>query len=214
MIEPEAAQLQGLSPAKRQLLELRLKSKRRPRSRAGTIPRAPAGEKVPLSFSQERMWVLNQMGHGNLGLHHSGGIRFSGSLSVAALERSLEELVGRHEILRTTFPSENGRPFQVIHRAPPSSRLLVDLAGLPEDVRETQLRRWIDALAARPFDLAREMPLRAVLLRLAVGDHVLLVSANHIAIDGFSVDLLSREIALLYEAFATGGPSPLPALPI
>jgi len=176
-------------------------------ARAG--PGAP-----PLSFGQERLWFLDRLAAGGSAYHMPFALRVSGALDVGVLGRALAEVVRRHEVLRTTFAETAAGPVQVIHPPPASHLPAVDLASLPAAPRDGEVRRRAAALLRRPFDLAGGPLLRAVAVRLAAADHVLLLCLHHIVADGWSVGVLSREIAALYAAFAAGLPSPLPELAI
>ncbi|WP_343073630.1 amino acid adenylation domain-containing protein [Pyxidicoccus fallax] len=169
---------------------------------------------LPLSFAQQRLWFLDQLVPDSALYNMPAPLRLEGSLDVAALERSLTELVRRHEVLRTSFPAEAGQPLQVI--SPPASMPLerVDLSALPADEREAEARRLIEAECRKPFSLARGPLLRALLLKLAETEHVLLLNLHHIISDGWSMGVLAREVVALYEAFSQGRPSPLPELPV
>ncbi|HEV2863282.1 MAG TPA: condensation domain-containing protein [Pyrinomonadaceae bacterium] len=206
----------GLSPAQRAALERRLGERRAGAGAGGArVPRRAAGrDSFPLSFGQQRLWFLHQMEPGGAAYNIPNAVRLRGPFNAAALEQSLGEVRRRHEALRTTFAVEAGEPVQVV--APPALAGLpvVDLGGLPVAEREALARRLADAEAARPFDLEREPPLRATLLRLGPEEHVVLLTMHHIASDDWSVGLLSREVTTLYEAFSQGRPSPLAELPI
>src|SRR5262249_23056632 len=134
-------------------------------------------------------------------------------LQVAALARALDEVVHRHEALRTVFrESAEGEPVQVVQPFLASPLPVIDLAGLP-DVR-TAAEELALSVARQPFDLAGGPLLRGCLLGLGGEEHHLVVSIHHIASDGWSIEILVREISELYQAFAQGLPSPLPPLPI
>ena len=175
------------------------------------VPRDGA---LPLSFAQERLWFLDQLGPGCCAYNSAGSRFVSGSTPRG---RTGAEPAGnhqRHEILRTTFPAEDGRPVQAIAPAVPWTLPVVDLQELPEHEREVQVRALAHEEAQRPFDLAQGPLLRATLLRLAAEEHVLLLTLHHIISDGWSQGVFWRELGVLYEAFATGKPSPLPELGI
>ncbi|WP_164003036.1 non-ribosomal peptide synthetase, partial [Pyxidicoccus caerfyrddinensis] len=168
----------------------------------------------PLSFAQQRLWFLDQLIPDSTLYNMPAPLRLEGTLDTAALERSLSELVRRHEVLRTSFPEEAGQPLQVI--APPAPLPLerVDLSALPADEREAEARRLIEAECRKPFSLAQGPLLRALLLKLDAQQHMLLLNLHHIVSDGWSMGVLVREVAALYEAFSQGQPSPLPELPV
>ncbi|PPK71873.1 amino acid adenylation domain-containing protein/thioester reductase-like protein, partial [Methylobacter tundripaludum] len=168
---------------------------------------------LPLSFAQQRLWFIDQIGSG-AAYNMSSALRLRGQLNVSALEQSLTEVVRRHESLRTTFDNSAEQPYQHI-RAPQLVALPVtDLSHLPDALRRTETRREAQQEAQKLFDLSRDLMLRARLLRLDEDEHVLLLSLHHIAADGWSNDVLVRELAELYEAFATDKPSALAELPV
>src|SRR5262249_33430840 len=141
-------------------------------------------------------------------------LRLEGRLEVDVLRRVFEAIVQRHEALRTTFDSRDGRAHQVIHAAGPWGLPLVEMDHLAPEGQGQAALAWIAQESERPFNLAHEVPLRTLLLRLAEQDHVLLVLMHHIASDGWSLGVLTRELTALYSAFVQGQPSPLPALPV
>ncbi|HEX7186485.1 MAG TPA: amino acid adenylation domain-containing protein [Thermoanaerobaculia bacterium] len=180
---------------------------------------APRGDALPLSFAQERLWFLEQLEPGSAFYNIPSATRLSGSLRVDILRRCLDEMVRRHESLRTTFEDRKGQPFQVI--APPEATTesttespVIDLSGLPLSLREEELRRRATGEARRPFDLARGPLFRVPLFRLSSTEHVILPNMHHIISDGWSMTIVNREMAALYEAFAAGRSSPLPELPV
>jgi hypothetical protein len=178
------------------------------------IPRRTATGPVPLSFAQQRLWFLDQLQPGGSTYNITRIYRLTGPLDVAALERALNEIRRRHEVLRTNFDSVNGQPVQII--APFESVMLPveDLANLPEDRRESACQRTISAQSRLSFNLRTDRLLRANLMRLGTAEHVLVLVVHHCVSDGWSTQLLKREIATLYGAFSQGNPSPLPELPI
>ena len=172
-------------------------------------PVARTGD-LPLSFGQQRLWFLDRLEGDRSALHLPVGVRLTGLLDVSALERSLREIVRRHESLRTTFPEREGRPVQVIQASMPLSVPVIDLRAVAG--REDLARRLAVEEVRRTFDLARGPLLRVVLLQLADDEHVLLATMHHIVGDGWSTGLLVAEVAALYGAFAGGLRSPLPEL--
>ncbi|MEM7356112.1 MAG: amino acid adenylation domain-containing protein, partial [Acidobacteriota bacterium] len=169
---------------------------------------------LPLSFAQQRLWFIDQLQPGSWAYNMPSALRFDRVLDPAVLAAAFGELVRRHESLRTSFPSVAGEPTQRIASPAPVLLPVVDLEGLPEADRELEAGRLTAAEMARPFDLARGPVLRHGLLRLGSADWVLLVTMHHIASDGWSMDILTRELSTLYEAFAAHRPSPLRELPI
>ncbi len=181
---------------------------------ADAIPRAPRGEGLPLSFAQQRLWFLDQLQPGSTAYNLPAAFRVRGPLDAEALERALGEVVRRHEALRTTFSSAAGRAVQVVHPAGGFRLPVLDLRDREEAAREAELRLRVDAEEATPFDLAAGPLLRVLLVRLGEREHALLLAMHHIVSDGWSTDVMVREVAELYEAFREGRPSPLPELPV
>ena len=168
---------------------------------------------LPLSFAQERLWFLDQLDPGSAVYNIPVALRLRGRLEVAVLEASLREIVCRHESLRTTFTTIEGAPVQVIAPAPRAVPLAIpriDLGELPPGRRESELRELALAEASRPFDLTRGPLLRAALLRLTEGEQIALLTMHHIVSDGWSMDVLIRELSVLYSNGLAGQPSPLP----
>jgi len=178
------------------------------------IPRVRRDLDVPLSFAQQRLWVVDQLDPGSAAYNIPLAIRISGPLNCMALERSFNELLARHESLRTTFQSRNGQPVQIIAPPEPFHLPLVELGDLAEHEREAETQRRTASEAERPFDLSQGPLLRIQLLRLAADSHVLLLVMHHIVSDGWSMDVLVQELTQLYDAFNNDQPSPLPELPI
>jgi amino acid adenylation domain-containing protein len=169
---------------------------------------------LPLSFAQQRLWLIDQMVPDSPMYNMSSAVRLTGDLGADLLARIFTEIVRRHEPLRTTFEAHHDGPVQVIHPAPELALPLADLSGLPEAEREGWVRRMALDEARRPFDLRSGPLLRLFLLRLKEREHVLLMTLHHIVSDGWSMGVLQREIAVLYEAFSQGLSSPLPELPV
>ena len=171
-------------------------------------------EDLPLSFAQQRLWFLDRFEPGCNAYNMPGAVRISGLLDQAALEKSLEEIVRRHETLRTTFPLRGGEPVQVVAVPAPPNLPVTDLRELPLGEREAQLDEILTREAHEPFDLAHGPLLRVKLVRQADDEHVLLVTMHHIVSDGWSLDLFLKELVILYQAYKEGMESPLPQLPI
>ncbi|MGB9178609.1 MAG: amino acid adenylation domain-containing protein [Pyrinomonadaceae bacterium] len=208
--------LNRLSAAKRALLEKRLQSRMAEMAEAQTIRRRSNGEgSVPLSFAQQRLWFIDQLEPHNFAYNMTTALRLIGSLSVEALERCLNEIVRRHEALRTTFAlGDEQQPVQVIAPELKLSLRVEDLSLLPEAEREAEAVRLATDEAQRPLDLAHGPLLRARLLRLGTEDHLLLFTMHHIISDGWSMGVLVREVGTIYSAYAQGEDSPLSELPI
>ncbi len=190
-------------------------------ARLPSIARAPRGHPdrpLPLSFAQQRLWVLHQLTPGLTAYHIPAALRLRGSLDIAALRRACTEIVRRHEALRTRFPvrlsPRTSEPVQEIDPAGPVPLPEIDLTDLPAPARETETRRIAAVETARLFDLATGPLLRVRLLRLAADEYILLLVVHHLVSDGWSAAIFLRELAVLYAAFSQGEPSPLPELPV
>jgi amino acid adenylation domain-containing protein/FkbH-like protein len=171
-------------------------------------------ERLPLSFAQQRMWFLDQLQPGNAFYTIVAPFRVSGPLHVAALEQSLQEMVRRHEVLRTVFVMLEEEPCQIIASSFHLPLPLVDLNGLSKDVRRAELRRQVALEAQQPFHLARGPLLRAWLFRMEAQEHVLLLTLHTSISDGWSRGIVMRELTALYQAFRAGENHHLPALPV
>jgi amino acid adenylation domain-containing protein/FkbH-like protein len=181
---------------------------------AQTIAAAPRTGSLPLSFAQQRLWFINELEPGETVYNVPFAARLKGPLDTAVLVRCLNEVLRRHEVLRTTFRSDAGEPVQRIGPPEPLQFPVTDLSGLPVAKREAEVRRLLDEELRRPFDLSQDLMLRAGLLRLDEQEHVFFLTLHHIATDGWSLGVLFRELTALYAAFNSGRPSPLAELPI
>jgi hypothetical protein len=193
-----------------------------------TVPEEAEVFVFPASFAQQRLWFLDQLFPGNPFYNVSAALRLTGSLNLAALEQTFNEIVRRHEALRTTFRMLEGQLVQVIApvetypsgTASPNRRnvstllAIIDLCFLSAAEQEAETRRLATEERSRPFDLSSEPLLRVMLLQLDSSEHVLLLNLHHIICDGWSIGVLIRELGSLYTAFANNQPSPLPELPI
>ncbi len=203
-----------LSSKKRALLEALLQEEGVASSPTEKIPRRKDADSYPLSFAQQRLWFLDQFEPDSSFYNTPAAVRLTGQLNLPSLRQSLNEIVRRHEALRTTFISVDGGPQQVITPTLSVTLQLLDLRELSENERETEARRLISEEARRPFDLEQELLFRATLCRLAENENVLFINMHHIVSDGWSFGVLFRELTALYQAFSKGDPSPLPELPI
>jgi len=209
-----AARVARLSPERRALLDSLLGNNKYDRGAQYHITRRAERDAMPLSFAQRRLWFLDQLVPGNAFYNVHGALRLQWPLSVAVLERSLSEIVRRHEVLRTTFVLVDGQPMQRV-----AARLLievpvVDLRSLGASEREAEVLRLATVEAQRPFDLERGPLLRTRLLRVGEHEHVFLLTLHHIVTDGWSIAILFRELEAIYAAYAVGRESPLAELPI
>ncbi|HEY0728915.1 MAG TPA: amino acid adenylation domain-containing protein, partial [Pyrinomonadaceae bacterium] len=169
---------------------------------------------LPLSFAQQRLWFLDQLEPGTSLYNIFKAVRLDGVLDMKALEAALNEIINRHEALRTTFDAIDGRPRQSIAAAKPVALKIEDLNGVTDDERETEVLRLAHEESVRPFDLTQGPLLRVRLLRLNDEEHVMLFTMHHIIGDAWSIALLVRELATLYRAFHLGTPPSLPQLPV
>ena len=209
-----ARQIAELPPEKRALLELLLQKEGVDLSRSLIIPQKRDTNAFPLSFAQRRLWFLDQLEPNSPLYNIASAVRLTGALNVTALEQSLNQIVRRHESLRTTFVAKDGHPVQVIAPELTVPLPVVDLHSLSEAEREAEALQLAIEEAQRPFDLAKGPLLRTTLLRLDEEDHILLLTMHHIISDGWSMGVFVREMGALYEALSQGRPSPLPELPI
>ncbi|PTL75059.1 condensation domain-containing protein, partial [Vitiosangium sp. GDMCC 1.1324] len=184
------------------------KSKRNPGRKPPPLVPVSRDGALPLSFAQQRLWFIDQLAPGSYTYNVPFFVRLMGPLEVAVLERSLSELLRRHEALRTTFSLVNGQPVQRIASEWGFTLPLEDLEGMAEGQREDVVRRLAEEEARRPFDLEKGPLFRARLLRVAADEHVLLLSKHHVVSDAWSLGLLERELTALYRALSHGEPMP------
>ncbi len=193
--------------------------------KADNIPAAPEAPSesfgLPASVAQRRFFALEEIVPGNPALHMRACVRLTGEVSLALLERSLQLLVDRHESLRTTFQKEGEELIQIIHPSQVLSATprtfdlpVTSLEQVAATEREQKLWESIRAEASAPFDLAGGPPLRARLFRLAPQEHVLMLTAHHIIVDGFSQNVIQRDLWTIYEATSKGETPTLPLLTI
>ncbi|BAY78055.1 amino acid adenylation domain-containing protein [Nostoc linckia NIES-25] len=168
----------------------------------------------PPSFAQQRLWFLDQLIPGNSIYNVPTVIRLTGSLNLAALEQTFNEIVRRHETLRTTFIVLDGQPLQAITPSLTIPISVFDLQQLPADKQEVEAKRIITAEIEHPFDLSSGPLLRVMLLVLCQTEHILLLNMHHIICDDWSIGILIQELGTLYAAFAQNQPSPLVELPL
>jgi len=180
-----------------------------PHRAAGRIPRRAPDGAGPVSFVQQRLWIFDQLEPELPVFHRPSRLRLRGALDVSVLARALEEIVRRHEVLRTVFVQREGSPHSVVLPVVPFPLHCEDVSPLAASAREARLQEW-EREDGRPFDLSRGPLFRARLVRLGEQDHVLLWNVDHIVFDAWSMGVFLHEIEVLYEAFLAGKPSPLP----
>ena len=204
-----------LSPEQLQLLYQRLEPKREDAPRTQILPRSREHSNVfPLSYGQQRYWFLQRLDPETAAYNVPTAVRLIGTLNVPALEQSLNEIIRRHEVLRSSFQVVDGQPVQVIAPELEMKFELINLERLPESEREAEVWRLSAEEAKRIFNLSDSSLLRAVLLRLTEHDHVLLLTTHHIICDKWSNGVFMQELAAGYSAFSNGAKPLLPSLPV
>ena len=200
----DAQHIAELSPTERAALVSRLKQQRAAERKAAHYP---------LSFAQQRLWFLEQL-EPDGPYKVPAAFRFRGPLNVTALEQSVNEIISRHEVLRTTFAEIEGRPVQIVAPQLTLSIPVEDLSQLPEIKRAERVKQTAARLREQPFDLARGPLVGAALVRLAEEEHHFWFLMHHIVSDGWSIGVILNELCTCYEAFAAGRRPELPKLPI
>ncbi len=175
---------------------------------------APRTGPAPMSFAQQRLWFLDQLGTGSGRYHISRTIRIKEPVVASRLAEALYALVARHEVLRTLLSAPEGNPIQTVLEPSPVALPQVDLAALPAERRSADRSRLVGAAARRPFDLSSDRPIRALLVRSAAEDWLLALTLHHVACDGWSLEILRRDFAALYSGAASGRAPDLPSPPI
>jgi len=167
-----------------------------------------------LSFTQRRIWFLQQFNRESAAYNDPTALRINGPLNIPVLERTLNEIIRRHQVLRMIFPDQKGQAVQSPHKGQSIDIPLIELQKVPGKMVQDQIHEFVNRFSARPFDLCKDMPIRASLLKIEEEDYVLVVNIHHIVFDGWSKGLMLRELIDLYQAFSHGYPSPLPDLPV
>jgi amino acid adenylation domain-containing protein/non-ribosomal peptide synthase protein (TIGR01720 family) len=207
--------LQEMKEHKAELRQLLLSESLSASAQAGDqIPVVSRRQTLPLSFAQERLWFLDRLEPGAATYSMPAAIRLQGRLDLPVLEQVITALVQRHEVLRTTFATVDGRPKQIIDEPSPWSIPVTDLSQLGTGSQEAEVEALALREAQAPFDLTTGPLLRTRLLRISEQEHVLLLTMHHIICDGWSVDVLQREVAELFAAISAGRPPELTPLAI
>jgi len=193
-----------LSLHKKALLEQRLKGVCRNEAEVNTIPKRIRNEPVPLSFSQRQMWVIDQLSPGNPAYNQPVGYRIKGNLKNDALEKSFNEIIMRHETLRTTLMVEDGQPVQLVHSDLAIQINPIDLSGLPDEEIEKRLPDLASEEAIRPFNLSQLPLIRVSLFKLRELEHILIINMHHAVADGWSLGILFDELDQFYRYFSSG----------
>jgi len=204
----------NLSAEDFELLTFLLEDEGNAAATAQQIPKRQGAGEGPLSFAQQRLWFLDQLESGSSAYNISLALRLIGGLNIAAFEQALNEIIRRHDVLRTKFKAVDGEPVQVIDEFKISALPIMTLADLSATAREAEVQRLVSEEAQQPFDLANGPVLRRRLLKLNATEHVFLLTMHHIAADGWSLEILFRELAQLYPVFCKGHASRLRELPI
>jgi amino acid adenylation domain-containing protein len=178
------------------------------------IERVDRTGKLPLSFAQQRLWFIDQLSTGNTVYNIQVAVRLTGSLDHRALAHALNEIVRRHESLRTRFVTRDGMPVQVVEPELTIALPVTDLSHVPEREREDAIKRACVDEGSRSFDLRKLPLLRVRLLNFADAEHALLLTMHHIISDGWSLGVITHELATLYQAYTTDQPSPLSELSV
>jgi hypothetical protein len=205
----DASSLERMLPEERLALEARLLGERRARPPANTIPRRKSAGPCPLSFAQSRLWLAEQINPVPGRYNIARVFRIRGALNVDALRSAFDALVARHEVLRTRFVQQNRLPQQIVAPHEPFALELLDLRGGPADAKDHEA--FVHRLTRGNFDLAVDPMLRAGLVRLRDDESVLALALHHIAADGWSLEVLDRELDLFYSAFDCGLPAGMSA---
>ena len=214
MLRDAKQRLAALSDEQRQLLVRRLTAGKGQAQTTDIARQSRDSDTFPLSFAQRRIWFLNQLAPLSLAFNVGRPFPLSGALDVSLLERALNELVRRHEILRTTFHVLEGAPVQRIRPFVPCRLAVDDLGYLPASDGRAEAWRLADEDQRRPWSLETGPLLRAKLWRVSADEHIVLIVLHHIVSDGWSWGVLVRELMTLLDAFRAGAADPLPALPI
>jgi amino acid adenylation domain-containing protein len=205
---------QKIAGRKTEIIQFLQQAKQVKAAHQSPIPKVSRDVELPLSFAQQRLWFLHHLSPDSRSYNVLVSLRLNGSLNIAVLEQSLNELVRRHEVLRTTFPTVDGKPVQLI--ADPSTLILpiYDLQGLSAQEQTDRVRQIAESVASQGFDLSVGPLIQFILLQLSEQEYVLLLKMHHIIYDGWSLSIFIRELSGLYTAFIQGLPNPLPQLPI
>ncbi|MEM9354725.1 MAG: condensation domain-containing protein, partial [Pseudomonadota bacterium] len=214
MNEKQYSRIEQLSAEQRQHVIRNLKTRLLNSNEVELGPREGRTAPVPLSYAQHRLWTFQQIHPESRAYNEFTAFRFEGRLKLDVLEQSLDSIVERHEALRSRFQEKNGLPIQVTVSDTSANLKVIDLTDIPATKKLSQVKSIADQESNHLFQLDCEPPLRLTLVRLADDQNFLLVAAHHLILDGWSIDIFRRELALLYCAIDEGQPSPLPDLPI
>jgi len=184
------------------------------KSNSESIQPVPRERNIPLSFAQQRLWFFNQLEPNSSVYNMPAAVKLTGKLKIDILSQSFNEIIRRHEILRTRFTVVDGEPIQVVEKGERFTFTVIDLPGIAEDNKQQEVLKLAAIEAQKPFDLLQDCLIRASLIQLSPRENVVLLTMHHIVSDGWSMGILIRELITLYTAFSLGQISPLPELPI
>ncbi len=209
-----AERIAALSPEQRALFEKRLKQKGLNSLRKRSLSKRTASAPLILSVAQERLWFLHQWQPDIPLYNESSLLRLTGQINSAVLEYSINEIIKRHEILRTSFGVVAGQPVPIIAPALTLTLPVIDLREIPEIEQEAKAQQVVSAISSQPFDLSQAPLLRGTLLQIKDQEHEMLLTMHHIISDGWSWKVFFQELATFYSAFCNRDSSPQPELPI
>ncbi|MDJ0508251.1 MAG: HAD-IIIC family phosphatase [Crocosphaera sp.] len=213
-----AGDVSSLTPQQQALLMKRLIAKRKSKQKnsktALSIPIVQSRENLPLSFAQQRLWLLAQLEQQNNTYNMSGAVKLTGVVNRQVLEQSLQEILRRQEALHTTFKIVDNSPVQIIDPKLTITLPLVNLENLSEQQQTREVQKLTEEASNKPFNLSQGPLIRVALLKLAEQEHILIVSIHHIITDGWSMGIFIREVSSVYQAHSNNQPSPLPKLSI
>ena len=205
----------AVSSAKRELLAKLLRGDLQQKSSTvAAIPLRASDATARLSFAQERLWFLDQLMPGSPVFNVPMAVRISRRIDLDALQRTVNEIVRRHEVFRTAFVAPDGIPKPVVSSAAEVRVDLIDLNSIDESQRESEAQRFVQAEVTRPFDLSQAPLIRTTLIKMGAHESIFILTMHHIVSDGTSILIFFRELAALYQAFVKNLPSPLAELPI
>jgi amino acid adenylation domain-containing protein len=212
----ELPEQQNLTPEKRALLALMVRRNSPAKLETDYIPKIPrtGNDHFPLSFSQERLWFMEQLDPGNPSFNVFAAYHLSGALDRNALEKALYEIVKRHEIWRTTFEIMDDQPVQIIHPDPALNLSIIDLQQLDPNIRQSEIESLIRKEIATPFNLVTGPLWRIKLMALSKQEHILVMVSHHMVNDGTSVGVFLRELGEYYSIFVMNNVYQPPELPI
>jgi len=202
-----------LSARKKAILDALLRQEGMGAAEEG-IPRREESGPAPLSFAQQRLWFFDQFEPASFAYNLLTAVSLRGKLDTAALEKAFEEIVRRHESLRTTFDFRDGQPVQIISEQSSIVMVRTELAHLSEEGKQDYVENELRAQMLQPFDLKNGPLLRILLLQMAEEQHVLIMAMHHIVSDGWSMKVLVQEISELYQTYSSGRAPDLPPLPV